>query len=77
MRYPNMEAERKRMGISRQQAANRIGVTRDVYCAWVDGEYPIPSNFCRLIANLYGCSLDYLLAPTRINERWKRYRSIF
>ena len=76
MKYPNIEAERVRARLSRSQLAERIGVKRDTYNAWIDGIYPIPANFLRKIVFILNCNADYLLAGDSSNERWKRYIAV-
>jgi len=76
LKYPNLEAERVRAGYSRRQVADAIGVNRDVYCAWMDGEYPIPANFCRQLSAMYSCSLDYLLAGDSRGFKWRHFRNM-
>ena len=76
MKYPNIEAERVRAGLTRRHVALYLGVSRDVYCAWIDGQYPIPSNFCMGLSALFNCSVDYLLATDSRYERWRQYRAV-
>jgi DNA-binding XRE family transcriptional regulator len=72
-KYPNIEAERARMGLTRRQTAEALGVKRDTYCDWLNGKYPIPANFCVELASLFGCSVEYLLSSNERKENWKRF----
>ena len=76
MKYPNIEHERIRRGMRRGQVAESINISRDTYMFFVEGVFPIPSNIVSGLAALFGCSPDYLLAPDRRGERWRRYRNI-
>ncbi len=73
MKYPNIEAERERKGMKRSGVAEALGVERDTYSAWVNGEYPIPANFLLALCKLFRCSADYLLAPDERDARWKNF----
>ena len=75
LKYPNIEAERARMGLTRSVVAFDLGVTKGTYTAWVEGECPIPLEFCMGLTKILKCSLDYLLAPSD-PYRWKRYRRV-
>lgn len=57
----NLVSERKRAGLSRKQVAESIGRSEDVIGKWERGETSpvlIPDGVA--LANLYGCSIDYL-----------------
>ncbi len=76
MRYPNIEAEREIAGYKRGEVSRALGIERDTYNAWINGDYPIPANFLYSLCNLFRCSADYLLAPDGSGERWKEYRCL-
>lgn len=60
MKYPNIEAERARMGLSRDTLAERLGVTRKTVFNWMtSGNIPLGKLID--MADLFGCSIDYLL----------------
>ena len=60
MRYPNIDAERARAGMSVEKMTQAIGVTRRTYYNWVQ-KGKIPMKKLQLIAEVLGCSADYLL----------------
>ena len=60
MRYPNIDAERARKKISVEKLTTAIGVTRKTYYNWVQ-KGKIPMKKLQLIAEVLGCSADYLL----------------
>lgn len=59
-----MKAERARMGLTINEVAKRIGVHPNAVSRWENDEVePTFSNLFNL-ANLYGCSPEYLLGIT-------------
>ncbi len=60
MRYPNIEAERARLGISKQELAQLLNVSRKTYYNWVT-KGRIPQVKIRQMAELFNTSVDYLL----------------
>lgn len=60
MKYPNIEAERARKGISNEAMAEKLGITRKTLYNWMDkGNIPLSSLI--LMADMFECSIDYLL----------------
>lgn len=60
MKYPNIEAERARSGMSQEAFAEQLGVTRKTLYNWVSrGQIPQPA--LEKMAQLFNCSIDYLL----------------
>ena len=59
--YPNIEAERARMGWSRAKLAEYIGTTEAVIRNWHSGRTDLPASKLIKMAQLFGCSTDYLL----------------
>ena len=63
MKYPNIDAERARKGMSNDQLAERLGVTRKTIYNWMNsGNIPLSSLI--QMADFFGCSIDYLLGRT-------------
>lgn len=60
MKYPNIEAERARIGMSREGLAEKLGVTRKTVFNWMESGN-IPLGKLVAMADLFGCSIDYLL----------------
>lgn len=61
MKYPNIEAERARLGITKSELSSRIGVTPKTLVNWQSGKTPIPTTALISMRNLFNCSIDYLL----------------
>ena len=60
MKYPNIEAERARRGISNDVLAEHLGVTRKTLFNWMD-KGNIPVSALIQMADLFSCTIDYLL----------------
>lgn len=60
MKYPNIDAERARKGISKEALAKKLGVTRKTLFNWMDNGN-IPASALIQMADTFGCSIDYLL----------------
>lgn len=60
MKYPNIEAERARKGMSQETLATELGVTRKTLFNWMDSGN-IPLSKLIGMADIFGCSIDYLL----------------
>ena len=63
VKYPNIEAERARKGISNDALAEKLGVARKTLFNWME-KGNIPTSALIGMADLFGCSIDYLLGRT-------------
>lgn len=57
----NIEAERARLQLTKEEISARLGVTSKTYTNYVRGETPIPSDVLIKMATLFRCKTDYLL----------------
>lgn len=65
LRYPNIEAERARAGMTVSVLMTKLGVkSRKTYYNWV-ANGKIPQKKLILMADLFKCSVDYLLEERR------------
>lgn len=64
--FTNIEAERARLGLSKEEISNILVITPKTYYNWIYGITPIPSTKLVKLAKLFNVSLDYLL-ETRAN----------
>ena len=65
-KYPNIEAERVRAGLSQSELIEKIGYKeRRGYNSWLSSGN-IPTSMLVKMADLFDCSIDYLLGRTRI-----------
>lgn len=60
MKYPNIDAERARKGISNDTLAEQLGVSRKTLYNWID-KGNIPTTALIQMADIFNCSIDYLL----------------
>lgn len=60
MKYPNIDAERAREGMTKEALAEHLGVSRKTLYNWIsNGE--IPQSALERMADIFNCSVDYLL----------------
>ena len=64
--YANIEAERGRKQLTKEDLSKSLGVSSKTYSSYVRGERPIPSDKLVMLAQLFHCSTDYLLG---LNDR--------
>lgn len=61
LKYPNIEAERARKGMSVEALAAALGVSRKTIYNWVNSGN-IPQSALKQMTILFNCSADYLLS---------------
>ncbi|QCT71562.1 XRE family transcriptional regulator [Eubacterium maltosivorans] len=61
LRYNNIEAERVRNELSKEQLAEKLNIALKTYYNWIDGKTPIPSTALKEMAFMFDKSIDYLL----------------
>lgn len=61
MKYPNIAAERAKRGMTLEQLATSLGVTRKTVYNW-EKNGKIPQGALEKMSALFGCSIDYLLS---------------
>ena len=61
--YPNIAAERARRGMTMDQLAQELGVTRKTIYNWQNNG-KIPMNKLIKMADIFHCSIDYLVETT-------------
>jgi DNA-binding XRE family transcriptional regulator len=59
----NIEAERGRMRLTKEALAKRLGITSKTYNGYINGTQ-VPSGVLISMADLFNCSVDYLLGLT-------------
>lgn len=60
--FPNIDAERARLGWSRVKLAQELNVSYSTMKNWMKGKTEIPASKVIRMAELFSCSTDYLLA---------------
>lgn len=61
MRYPNIEAERARKGMTKEKFADAVGVSTSTVKNWQNGRTEIPASKIVIMAGIFNVSTDYLL----------------
>lgn len=69
MKYPNMEAERVRLGMSKDDFAKKLGITTKTYYNWLNGVTPIPSDALIEMSDICKADIGYLLGLSEIRNR--------
>ena len=75
MTYPNIEAERARIGMTKVRLAAAIGVSTGTLKNWQNGRTEIPANKIVALATIFGVRTDYLLGLDTGQEQAGRPRA--
>lgn len=59
--YPNINAERARLGLTLDRLAEILGVTRKTVYNWIT-KGDIPQSKLEQMSEIFHCSIDYLLS---------------
>lgn len=73
--YKNMERMRIEHQLTREALAKELGTTAAKLRRWEIGQEPIPSDTLMAMADLFECSVDYLLGRSGRVEYIVRYAS--
>jgi transcriptional regulator with XRE-family HTH domain len=65
VKYPNIEAERARLGLSKDEFAKKLGVATKTYYNWLNGVNPIPSDALMEMARMSNSTMDYLMGLSK------------
>ena len=68
--YSNIDAERGRVGMSKAEISNRLGIDRKTYDNWMENGR-IPASALIELAKIFDVSIDYLLGRTEIRSTRK------
>lgn len=65
--YPNIEAERVKNALTKEDLANQLGVERKTYYNWqTNGKIPV--TILIKLSDIFNCSVDYLLGRTEMRN---------
>ena len=64
----NIASERVRIGLTQEGLAEQLGVARQTVLRWENGKTNPPTSAVYMMANLFGCSTDYLLGITDVRN---------
>ena len=59
--FPNIDAERARLGMSKSDLAQTLGVSYSTFKSWMSGKTEMPCSKIVAMTKLFGVSSDYLL----------------
>ena len=68
VRFDNFRIFRKKNGLTQEDVAEKLGVTRQAIAKWERGESSPDVEFCIKLAELYGTTVDALLCNSYITE---------
>lgn len=68
----NIASERKRLGMSQTEFAEKLGTTRDSIKKYESGAVCMKSSMLMEMADMCGCSMDYLMG--RCDDRVSHLR---
>lgn len=57
----NIEAERARKGLTKEEVAKKLGTSTKTYYNWINEDTDIPGSALIKMRALFGVSTDYLL----------------
>lgn len=60
----NLESERRRLGLTQEELAMKVGKGRATIIRWESDPYSITGTYLVKLAQLFQCSIDYLLGQT-------------
>lgn len=62
MKYPNLEAEIARGGLAKQDIADSLGVSRNTFYRWMNGETDFPLDKAKAVSRTFfpNCEFGYL-----------------
>ena len=69
VKYENIEAERARLGLSKDGFAKSLGIATKTYYNWLNGVNPIPSDALVKMSGICKAGTDYLLGLTDIRRK--------
>ncbi len=67
MPYPNINAERSRRGMTIEEMARSLGVTRKTVYNWMTHGH-IPQSQLEAMSSMFNCSIDYLLQQSAADD---------
>lgn len=73
MDFSRVEAERNNLNLTKEEFAEKVGATQRTYYNWINGKNPIPSDALIKMAEVCGCTTDYLLGIDRKDEVENKY----
>lgn len=66
--FPNIDAERARLGMSKIDLAHALGISYSTLKSWMGGKTEIPCSKLIAMTKLFGVSSDYLLGIAQASD---------
>lgn len=60
-KYMNIEAERARLGLTKEELAKKLGISVKTYYNWIGGAKPMPHTKLKEMSQMFGVKVDYLV----------------
>lgn len=70
----NIASERTKLGLSREELGERMGVSGEVVRNWEEDKSDIKASRLRMLAGIFNCSVDYLMG--RCEDRISHLRMV-
>lgn len=67
-KFMNIEAERARKGMTKEELSKELGVSTRTYYNWISGERPIPNTALAKMKIMFGTDIDYLLVESEVEN---------
>ena len=68
IQYDNFRIFRKQSGLTQEEVAEKLGVSRQAVAKWERGETAPDINFCIELAGLYGTTVDALVSKAYVTD---------
>lgn len=72
----NIEAERVRKQMTKEEFAKEMGISLKTYYNWINGATAIPSTMLQKIAKFFGVQMEYLLEEREDGEERVRKETV-
>lgn len=72
----NIEAERVRKQMTKEEFAKEMGISLKTYYNWINGATAIPSTMLQKIAKFFGVQMEYLLEKREDGEERVRKETV-
>lgn len=67
-KFMNIEAERARKGMSKEELSRKLGVSTQTYYNWISGKRPIPNTALSKMKIIFNVKIDYLLEESNTDQ---------
>ncbi len=77
LEYNNIKFHRKELGLTQEQTAEHLGVSRQTLAKWERGESLPDIENCIALADLFGISVDLLVRNVCLSNKSEEKKHIF